>query len=82
MSKHYAIGENIQHKTVTFNNSKVASVTFDKPFTLTPNIQVTLNDSGSAPVYKTEVTITDCKIRFLNKWTGTVDLLIIERNGI
>jgi len=79
MPKHYALGENVQHKTVSFNNTKVVSISFDKSFLKKPMIQVTMGDSGTVPVYKTNITTTGVKIRFKTKWTGEVDLLAIER---
>lgn len=82
MPKHYAIGENAQYKTIEFNNTKVVDVTFDKAFDKKPMVQITPNDEGVMPVYKTNVSKTGVKIRFKTKWTGNVDVLILERDGV
>lgn len=79
MPKHYAINENLQHYTVTFNNTKTVSITFDKAFDKKPIVQVTPNDSGAFPLYKTNVTPTGASIRCKAKWTGDVDISVIER---
>jgi len=77
--RHFAIGQNVQHKTAVFNNTKVVKVTFDKPFTVKPSVQVTMNDSGNAPAYKTNVKKDSCKVRLKNKWTGEIEVTAMER---
>ena len=79
MPKHYALGKNMQHKTVEFKNTKVVKITFDTAFSKKPMIQITPNDSAIIPAYKTQITTTSAKIRFKQKWTGEVDVLILER---
>jgi len=79
MPKHYALGENVQHKTVYFNNTKTVKVTYDKPFLIKPNIQISLSDKGELIAYKKKITKTYVKVAFKDKWTGDIDLLIIER---
>ena len=79
MPKHYAYENNILHRRVQFNNTKVVNLSYGKTFDIIPQIQLTMNDSGNVPVYKTNITTSNVKIRFKSKWTGTVDVLIMER---
>lgn len=79
MPKHYALGQNVQHMTANFRNTKMVEITFDNAFTRKPMVQLTMNDSGNMPAYKTHVTTTGAKIRFQNSWTGEVDVLVTER---
>ena len=79
--KHYAAGSNVQHYTVQFDNTKTATLTFDSAFSKKPMIQLTMNDSGNVPVYKTNVTTSSVKIRFKTKWTGEVDVVAMARDN-
>jgi len=79
MPKHYAVGKNIQHYTAYFQNTKVVKLTYDEPFEKVPMVQLTMTDSGTVPVYKQRVTKTEVKIAFKTKWTGEVDVEVIER---
>lgn len=79
MPKHYALNTNLQHYTVKFENTKVSKLTFDTSFSKPPMVQVTPNDSGTFPIYKTGVTSTGVKIRCKTAWSGEVDVEVIER---
>jgi len=81
MPKHYAVGENAQNYTVTFDNTKTVVLTFDKPFTYKPRVVVTGDDSGAMSVYKKDVTTTDCTLRCQANWTGSVDVLVMQRKN-
>lgn len=80
MPKHYSIGQNMQHYTVKFDNTKTVTLTFDQVFVKKPMVHLTPNDSGVFPVYKTDVTTSNVKIRFKTAWTGEVDVVAMERN--
>jgi len=77
--KHYAIGQNVQSGTVYFDNTKTVVVSFTNPFQQPPIINLTMNDSGAIPAYKTNVTTTQFKIKFKNAWMGEVDWQAMER---
>jgi hypothetical protein len=79
MPKHYAIDANVSQYTVYFDNTKTVTLTFPTPYARPPMIQLTMNDSGVAPVYKTTITTTSCQIKFKSNWTGEVDVLVMER---
>lgn len=79
MAKHYAINSNINQYTAYFDNTKSVTLSFPQAFVSPPMVQLTMTDSGSVPVYKTKVTESYVKIRFKTKWTGEVDVLVMER---
>lgn len=79
MPKFYAMGVNVQHYTVNFDNTKTVTLTFDSAFTKKPLVQLTMNDSGTMPVYKTNVSTANVKIKFKTPWTGEVDVTVLER---
>jgi len=80
MPKHFGIGENIQHKTAVFRNTKVVKVVWDKPFSKKPAIQLTFNDSGVTPAYKTSVKKESCKVRLKERWSGEIEVTAMERS--
>ena len=71
-TRHYAVGTNIKHGDVQFNNNKKKKVTFDEPFDTVPHVQFTLADSSSQPPYRLSVAKDSFFIRFTNKYTGIV----------
>lgn len=79
MPKHFGLGENVQHKTAIFENTKVVKVVFDKVFDRVPSVQLTMNDSGNVPAYKTNVKKDSCKVRLKNRWTGSIEVTAMER---
>lgn len=79
MPIHYAAGQNVQTGTAFFDNVKTVVVTFENAFLKTPNISLTMNDSGAVPVFKTDVTTTQFVIRFKTSWSGEVDWKGMER---
>jgi len=78
-AKHYAIDKNVKRYTVYFDNTKTVTLNFDVAFPQPPIVQVTSDDSGNFPIYKQKVTTTSCKLKFKTKWTGTVEVLVMER---
>jgi len=77
--KYLIVGKTCQNYTVSFNNQKVVTLTYDKPFEKVPQVQLTMADVGLAPPYKTAVSTTQCVIKFQLVWTGTVDVQVTER---
>jgi len=79
MPQHLAISTDVQHYTVTFSNTKTASITFSIPFDRVPAVQLTMEDSGIFPVYKQIVTKTQAKFRVKTKFTGSVEVTVLSR---
>jgi len=79
MPKHFAVNQNIQYYTIDFDNTKTVELTYDNAFPKKPMVQLTPNDSASFPVYKTQTTTTGVKIKFKTPWTGSVDVIVMER---
>jgi len=80
MTKHYAVGQNIQTGTIEFDGFKVGKVTFLKPFNKFPSVTLTLEDGGATHVpFRTKVKRTDFRIVFKTPYTGTVGWSAMER---
>ncbi len=77
MPRFYAIGENAQVYTVSFNNTKVVKTPFTKPFTKPPVVTVTPDDS--VIVFKKKVTKNDFTLKCKSKWTGEVEVQVLAR---
>jgi len=75
----FALGQNVQHKTATFNNTKSVTIYFDKPFKRKPSVNASFSNSSETPVWKPKITKTFCRVRLKQKWTGDVELTIMER---
>lgn len=65
--------------TVAFNNTKVVTVQFKKPFRKIPMLTFTPNDNLVFPAFKQNVTTTGFKIMLTSNWTGTIDYAANER---
>jgi hypothetical protein len=72
-------GRNTDEGDVVFNNTKTARVNFDAPFAKKPRINLTLGDKGSAPAYRTDVSLTGMVVRFKSAWSGMLDWFAVER---
>lgn len=79
MPQHLAMGTDVQHYTVSFNNTKTVDLVFTSAFDRVPSIQLTMDDSGIVPVYKRVPTKEGCKIKFKTPWTGSVEVTAISR---
>lgn len=79
MPKHFAQGLSVQHKTAVFNNTKSVKVNFDISFAKKPAVQLTLNDSGAIPAYKTNVKKNSCRVKLKERWTGTIEVTAMAR---
>lgn len=80
MPKHYAVGQNVQEYEVYFDNTKTATLVYDAPFSQRPIVQLTMEDTGAVPAYKTSVTATGCTIKFKTPFIGTVTVLVMAKS--
>ena len=80
MPRHYAVGSNVQEYTVQFNNTKSAVIQFVYTFSKKPIVQMTLRDSANVPPYKAIVTTSYATIRFKTPYSGSLDVMVLERD--
>lgn len=77
--KDKASTNSIQSGTINFVNSKIAIITFNKPFSKKPKILLTMGDTSVSNPYVNDTTLSGFNINFQNNFTGLVDWVAIER---
>ena len=78
MPRNVAIGINEHHGVINFSNSKKKRVVFDRPFTIIPSIQITLENVSDRPEYTVTADKDHFFIRLERKYTGTASWSVQE----
>lgn len=78
LSKPLSAGNNIQGGSIDFHNEKQKNISFYKPFTKKPFVDLTLEDPLAAPPYRINVTMIGFTIKTSTKFTGTIEWKAIE----